>query len=113
MYSSYHPRNTTTRSIPYSLGLRIMRIFYFPEDSDKRFYELREKLLARNSNQCLVDWALDRARAVPRDKALSQTGKGKKNSAQFYLYWRSMTQDSYMREVFLNHPLLHLRNKQI
>ena len=118
--SSCHPRNTT-KSIPYSLGLRIVRICYFPEDRDKRLNELREQLLARNYNREMVDSALDRARAVPRDRALRKARKRNQTkrsvlaipydprlpaiTTSMARHWRSMTQDSYMKEVFPEPPL--------
>ena len=119
--TSCHPK-TTTMAIPYSLGLRILRTCTFPEDRDRRLNDLRKQLIARNYSEKMVDSALDKARAVPRDKALKKVRrKNKKLGPIFALpydprlpaitssmakHWRSMTnQDSYMKEVFPVPPL--------
>ena len=44
--SSCHPAHTT-KNIPFSLALRIVRICSLPEDREKRFEELKCLLLAR------------------------------------------------------------------
>jgi hypothetical protein len=69
--TSCHPK-TTTMAIPYSLGLRIVRTCTFPEDRDRRLNDLIQQLIARNYSEKMVDSALDKARAVPRDKALKK-----------------------------------------
>ena len=52
--SSCHPK-TTTKAIPFSLSLRIVRICSKPEDRDKRLAELKELLLARNYPETIID----------------------------------------------------------
>ena len=52
--SSCHPKNTT-KSIPYSFNLRIVRIFPKKENRDKRLVELKELLLARQYPESLID----------------------------------------------------------
>ena len=66
---SCHPIGCT-KNIPYSLGLRIVRICTSPQDRDKRLIELRNLLFERNYPERLVNSAIDKARAVPREKAL-------------------------------------------
>ena len=58
------------KNIPYSLGLRIVRICTNPEVKDIRLNELKNLLLSRNYPERLVDSALDKARKVPRHIAL-------------------------------------------
>ena len=70
----------------------------------------------------MVDSALDKARAVPRDKALKKVKKKNKKQGPIFAlpydprlpaitssmakHWRSMTnQDSYMKKVFPAPPL--------
>ena len=76
--SSCHPKQTTN-SIPFSLGLRIVRVCSNPEDRDRRLQELRDKLLARDYNIARVDSSIEKARKVPRDRALKISNKPKTN----------------------------------
>ena len=112
MPSSCHPRQTTNL-IPFSLGLRIVRVCSSPETREIRMEELRERLLARQYNKEIVDSALNKARAVPRDRALRISNKPKKTQRPVLVvpydprlpaitsiiakHWRSMgSQDSYL-----------------
>ena len=67
--SSCHPKSTT-KSIPYSLSLRIVRICIKEENRDKRLSELKELLLARKYPENLVDGSIEKARKIPRKIAL-------------------------------------------
>ena len=75
--------------------------------------ELRERLLTRQYNKEVVDSALNKARAVPRDRALKISNKPKKTQRPVLVvpydpqlpaitsiiakHWRSMgSQDSYL-----------------
>ena len=49
------------------------------EDRDKRLMELRDKLLARDYIMARVDSAIEKARKVPRDRALKISNKPKTN----------------------------------
>ena len=69
MLSSCHPKQTT-KTIPFSLALRIVRVCSSQEERDKRLIELKDRLLARDYNRGLVQAALDKAREVPRSRAL-------------------------------------------
>ena len=76
--SSCHPKQTT-KSIPFSLGLRIVRICSNPADRDMRMIELRDRLLARNYQKVLIEIALDKAKAITRKRALRKDPEKKKN----------------------------------
>ena len=72
--SSCHPKSTT-KSIPYSLSLRIVRICIKDENRDKRLAELKELLLARKYPENLVDRSIEKARKIPRKIALLKVKK--------------------------------------
>ena len=58
--SSCHPK-TTTKSIPFSLSLRIIRICTKTQDRDKRLGELKELLLARDYPELLIESAIKKS----------------------------------------------------
>ena len=58
--SSCHPKSTT-KSIPYSLSLRIVRICSKDENKDRRLTELKELLLAQNYPESLIDRGIEKA----------------------------------------------------
>ena len=87
-------------------------------------------LLARNYNRAVVESALDKARKVPRAKALKKRNIKKMNerpvlatpfdprlpaiTSTFAKHWRSMTtEDSYLKEVFPEPPLTAYRKQKI
>ena len=72
--SSCHPK-ATTKAIPYSLSLRIIRICTKPQNRDKRLAELKELLLARNYPKEMIDRAINKARKIPRKMALMKVQK--------------------------------------
>ena len=72
--NSCHPRETT-KSIPFSLALRITRICSKPHTRDIRFQELKNMLLERNYSSGMIDASIRRARAISREKA--QGGQAK------------------------------------
>ena len=119
--SSCHSKHTT-KAIPFSLGLRIVRTCSNPDMRDLRLLELKKFLLDRDYPSSMVQSALDKARAIPRDRALKkakQTNKSKRPvlvvpydprlpalTPIMAKHWRSMTgQDSYLKEVFKEPPL--------
>ena len=128
--SSCHPKQTT-KAIPFSLGLRIIRICSDKEDRDKRLLELRDYLISRDYSRDMVESAIKKARAVPRDKALMEVirSKNKKRPVLSITYdprlpalnatqakhWRAMVNDNYMKEIFPQPPLTAYtrRNKNI
>ena len=63
--SSCHPK-TTTKSIPFSLSLRIIRICTKTQDRDKRLGELKELLLARDYPELLIESAIKKALTISR-----------------------------------------------
>ena len=69
--SSCHPKQTT-KAIPYSLGLRIIRICSDPLQRDKRLQDLESYLVQREYNEKMVRSAISRARRIPRDLALKK-----------------------------------------
>ena len=126
--SSCHPAQTTA-NIPFSLGLRIVRICSTSESRDKRLAELKGLLLSRGYSDRMVNSAVDRARAIPRDIALRKVTHNKaKNRPVFAVtydprlpsiqsiqakHWRSMTsQDAYLAEVFKEQPLTAFRRQR-
>ena len=65
----------TTKAIPMSLGLRIVRICSDPEKRDKRLKELKELLFERGYSESMVDSALERAKKIPRKADLKKVDK--------------------------------------
>ena len=59
-----------TNSIPFSLAMRINRVCSEPEQRDSRFQEMKEMLLNRDYLPGVIDGAITKARAIPRDQAL-------------------------------------------
>ena len=74
--SSCHPTHIFD-NIPYSLALRIVRIFSEELDQKKRMRELAGMLKTRQYNMNIVETALKKAQAVSREKALERVEKKK------------------------------------
>ena len=125
--SSCHPAGTT-RAIPYSLGLRIVRICTKSYQRDQRLQELKQYLLDRSYSEAQVDFSLDKARKVPREKAIKKINiRANKKHPVFALdydprlpglqaiqakHWRAMiAQDQYLEEVFPEPPLTAFRRQ--
>ena len=66
---SCHP-NSCKENIPLSLAIRIVRICSEAETREMRFLKLKSMLLARNYRSGMIDAALKKARAIPREEAL-------------------------------------------
>ena len=77
---SCHPIDCT-KNIPYALGLRIVGICTSLKDRDKRLEELKIILLERHYPERLVNSALEKARAVPREKALRNVIRKKEKAS--------------------------------
>ena len=124
---SCHPAGTT-RAIPYSLGLRIVRICTKTDQRDQRLQELKQYLLEREYNEKAIDFSLEKARKVPRIKAIKKTqNRAAKKRPVFALdydprlpglqaiqakHWRAMiAQDQYLEEVFPEPPLTAFRRQ--
>ena len=119
---SCHPKQTT-RAIPKSLGLRIVRVCSDPGDRDRRLNELKEQLMERGYNQDMVQSSIDKVKKIPQNVALRRV-KRKTTQTKRPVYaltydprlpsitalqakhWRSMTsRNKYLSEVFPNPPL--------
>ena len=119
---SCHPKQTT-RAIPKSLGLRIVRVCSDPVDRDKRLNDLKEQLVERGYNQEMVQSSLGKVKKIPRNLALKRVQK-KTTQTKRPVYavtydprlpyitalqakhWRSMaSKNRYLSEVFPNPPL--------
>jgi hypothetical protein len=125
--SSCHPKQTT-KSIPFSLGLRIVRICSDPANRDKILEELKSLLLDRGYQQNMVEAALKKARRVPRVNALKKVVKPNQTQRPVFAltydprlpsitslqakHWRSMaSRDKYLAEVFPSPPLTAFRRQ--
>ena len=114
--SSCHPVETT-KNIPYSLALRIVRVCNEPLERDLRLTELKELLTSRKYPNNLIDRAIEKARKVPRKLTLKKVNKKKEANRPLFAitydprlpainniqtkHWQSMTsQDQYLAEVF-------------
>ena len=126
--SSIHPVQCT-RNVPYSLSLRIVRICTDPVKREQRFEELKQLLIARGYRQKMLDSAISRARAVPRQIALRKVAKPNSLRRPIFAvtydprlppipnimakHFRSMThQDSYLKEIFTEPPLTAFRRQR-
>ena len=111
------------------MGFRRVRICSSTEDRDKRLNELWDVLLARDYNKEMVEGALERARAVPRDRALRKSNKPKQTQRPVLVtpydprlpaittiqakHWRTMVnQESYLKQVFPEQPMTAFRRQQ-
>jgi hypothetical protein len=126
--NSIHPPDCI-KNIPYSLALRITRTCTETEDRELRYSELKNMLLERKYKPSLVDAAVRRARAIPRVQALKRvvpppTSSKRPVFAVTYdprlpdlqsmqrKHWRSMVQDSYLKSVFPEPPLVAFRRQK-
>ena len=126
--SSCHPAHVTN-NIPFSLGLRIVRICSRPEDREKRFGELKQMLLERNYPSKIIDAAIERARNISRKEALKKVVRDKNDSdrpvfvvlydprlpsipAIVKKHWRVMCQDPYLKRVYPKPPLVAFRRQR-
>ena len=120
--SSCHPAHVTS-NIPFSLAYRIVRICSEPITRDIRLEELKSLLLARSYKPGIVNAAIDRARAIPRNEALKKVVKNENESKRPILvvpydprlpgipaivkkHWRTMTSDPHLKEIFPLPPLV-------
>ena len=120
--SSCHPIHTT-KNIPFSLGLSIVRTCTDQSDRDTRLEELKELLLDRKYPERVIDSAIEKAKGIPRLVALRRVNKKKKYKRPVFAitfdprlpslqsigakHWRAMTaQDQHLQEVFPDPPLI-------
>ena len=93
-----------------------------PADRDKRLSELKELLLARGYKTNLVNSAIEKAKDIPRIKALEKVKKSKTSKRPVFVitfdprlpsiagivkkHWRTMTADPHLAETFPLPPLV-------
>ena len=125
--SSCHPK-ATSKAIPFSLSLRIVRICTKKKQRYQRLSELKELLLARKYPEQLIDAAQDKAKKIPRKVALLKVRKKDTTNRPVFSikydprlpsiqalqskHWRSMTvQNQYLKEVFTEPPMTAYRRQ--
>ena len=125
--TSCHPK-TTTKNLPYSCALRIVRICTSTQNRDSRLQELKELLLNRQYNENSVDRAIQKAKNIPRKYALKKVNKTEKPKRPIFAikydprlpnipniqnkHWRSMVNnDAYLLKVFPQPPLTGFRKQ--
>ena len=128
MPSSCHPKMTTS-SIPYSLSLRIVRICTDPMRRNQRLSELKSYLLERGYSELMVDNSIEKARKVPREKALRKIQSKQTNKQPVFVlrydprlpavqaaqakHWRAMTyNDQYLASVFPQPPMTAFKRQR-
>ena len=79
--SSCHPPHIT-ENIPFSLAYRIIRICSETTSRDLRLQELKDMLISRSYKPKLVDLAIDKAKNIPRGKALERVEKVQNQSVR-------------------------------
>ena len=127
--SSCHPTHITN-NIPFSLAYRIIRICSETHTRDKRLDELKDLLVERNYKKNIINSAINRAKQIPRKKALERviTTKNKNRRPVFAVmydprlpalpsivkkHWRTMVgNDPHLKEVFPLPPLVAYRRPQ-
>ena len=120
--SSCHP-------IPFSLCMRITRICSENQAKENRFKELKTMLLDRDYTPGIIDAAIARARAIPREEALKSSLRQDTNNRPVFVamydprlpsiphitskHWRSMvSQDTHLEAVFPEPPLVAFRRQK-
>ena len=126
--SSCHPVECTN-NIPFSLAMRIVRICSEPEAREGRFEELKLLLMERDYRPGMIDAAISKARAVPREKALKHVVRKVSDRRPVFVvaydprlpsipaiqhkHWRAMVStDQYIAEVFPEPPLTAFRRQK-
>ena len=109
--------------------MRIVRVCSEPEQRDLRFQEMKEMLLEREYPPGIIDAAIVKARAIPRDQALKGILRQDTNQRPTFVvsfdprlpsipnitkkHYRSMvTQDRYLQTVFPEPPLIAFRRQK-
>ena len=120
---------TCVENVPYSLALRITRICSEPQSRERRFEELKEMLIDRDYTPKLVEAAIAKARALPREVALREVSRQDSTNRPVFVvrddprlpkipkivnkHWRAMvSQDTYIKEVFEEPPLVAFKRNQ-
>ena len=125
---SSHP-NSCKDNIPFSLALRITRICSEVPTREMRYVELKNMLLERNYREGMINSAISKARAIPRDIALNEVVRDNtlrrptcvvswdprlpSFPAIISRHWRSMTtSDPYLGKVFPEPPVIAYKRPQ-
>ena len=95
--SSCHPPSTT-KSIPYSLAYRLIRICSEPDVLTKRLAELKDLLLSRDYRP---NWGQG-CTAIPRETVLGKT----------LVFLQVMKEDPTLAKIFPERPLVAYRRPQ-
>ena len=126
--SSCHPIECTN-SIPFSLGMRINRTCSENIARENRFKELKEMLLEREYTPGVIDGAIARARAIPREEALKCVLRQDTTNRPTFVasfdprlpslphitnkHWRSMvSQDKHLENIFPQPPLVAFKRQK-
>ena len=127
--SSCHPAHVTN-NIPFSLAYRIIRICSNQNTRDKRLEELKQLLIERNYKKNIINSAINRAKQIPRKKALERVNLTKNEDRRPVFsvmydprlpalpsivkkHWRTMVgNDAQLKEVFPLPPLVAYRRPQ-
>ena len=108
--------------------MRIVRICSLPETRDQRLLELKEMFLEREYRPNIVDFAISRARDIPRKVALRKVVKPVSSKRPIAVvswdprlppidtiqqkHWRAMTLDPYLKQVFPEAPLVAYKRQK-
>ena len=126
--NSCHPPECLS-NIPFSLALRITRICSETETREMRYDELKQLLISRKYKNGLIDSAINKARKILRQQALKRVAKPTQIKRPIFVvtfdprlpslsqiqnrHWRSMTtQDSYLKSVYPEPPLLAYKRQR-
>jgi peptide-methionine (R)-S-oxide reductase len=131
--SSCHPSHIF-KSVPYSLGLRLVRICSDREDLKKRLFELEEMLLSRGYSKNIVKETTLKALTLDRAEILKKVTKTKKDrvvlavtyhpklpsvSSIISKHYKTLSKDQKAKETFPLPPMVafkqppNLRNKLV
>jgi len=128
LLNSCHPASVT-KSIPFSLSLRIVRICTSYENRKKRLSELKVLLKDRGYTDFKIDPAIAKALKIPRTQALKKVNKDAISERPIFAvkfdprwpsftnimakHWRSMIcQDQHLKEVFESPPLIAYKRQR-
>ena len=124
--TSCHPSHTF-KSIPFSLALRLIKIVSEKDQLEIRLTELKDMLVSRNYNKNIVVAAIEKAKLIPREKALERVVKAKNNRVMFTVtynpklpsiskiiikHWRTMTKDKKLSNTFEQPPMVAFKQPQ-
>ena len=125
--NSCHPEECKG-NIPLSLCTQINRICSEPTARDQRFNELKERLMARGYGPGIIDAAIAKARAIPREEPLKCVPRQHTTDRPALVvsfdprlpsitsiatkHWRSMiSQDQFLKECFSAPPLISYKRQ--